>query len=70
MAKLSSRPASLCYPSESATFADTNLREENYTPRKTPRRRRSSSEVGDVPSTKEQNPLYPKIHIPIRNPGI
>ena len=66
MIKLSSRPASMCHPSESATLEDTNLRDVNYSRQEQPR----NTTVGDVPSNKEEHPLYPKIHIPIRNPGM
>ena len=68
MAKLSSRPASLCYPSQLATLEAR--RHANYSPRRPPRRRSNTEEVGNVPSNKEQHPLYPKIHIPFGNPGM
>ena len=67
MTKLNSRPASLCHPRESATLADTNLRDVNYSREEPPRR---STSVGDLVNNKEQYPLYPKIHIPIGIPGM
>ena len=67
MMKLSSRRASLCHPSASATLADTNLRHVTYSREEPPRRRTT---VGDAPCNKEQHPLYPKIHIPKGNPGM
>ena len=59
--------ASIAVSSESATLADTNLRDVNYSREEPPRR---STTVGDVSSNKEQHPLYSKIHIPIGNPGM
>ena len=72
MTKLSLRPASLRYPGESATLEARRhkLRDVNYSPRRTPRRRSNTEEVRDVPSNKEQHPVYPKIHIPSGNPGM
>ena len=77
--QLSSRPASLCYPSESATLEDghprgspTQTNRCKLFPEKDSEKKKHyySSAVGDVPSNQEQHPLYPKIHIPIGNPGM
>ena len=77
MATLNSGSASPKHPSEMTTFADKHEGRHEL-PNRSYRRSRSDRDrtedrvaaVGDVPRSKQQHPLHPKIYIHLGNPGI
>ena len=46
------------------------LKRRELFPRRATEKKHHCHSVGDIPSNKEHHPLFPKIHIPIGNPGM
>ena len=68
MTKLSSRPASLCHPNESATLADTNLRDLNHSREESPGR--NIAHCGWCSQQQGATSVIPKIRISVGNPKL